>query len=153
MRMPYYLIAAAHLAASKAEDNVSTKQLGATAESEPRVVNTIDFEAISTNAHGDSILEVNFGVEDGYEDTPVETPGLAELENYQQHSQSRHQRARELNWKDNIVIVPSADFTEGSATVSWPCIDKRFRRNDWICWKYAESDGSPCKFNERKEKN
>jgi len=150
MRTPFYLVALALLAASKAEDNVSPKRLGASAESDPHVVNTIGIETISTNANDDSILEVDLEVEDGYEDPPVETPGLADLEIYQQHSQNQHQRARELNWKDDIVIVPSADFTEGSATVSWPCIDKLWRRNDWICWKYKGNDGSPCKYNEKK---
>jgi len=56
MRIPFYLVAAALLAASKAEDNVSIKRLGASTESEPQhqEVNTVSIEAFSTNAHDDS---------------------------------------------------------------------------------------------------
>jgi len=56
MRIPFYLVAAALLAASKAEDNVSIKRLGASTESEPQhqEVNTISIEAFSTNSHDDS---------------------------------------------------------------------------------------------------
>lgn len=61
-------------------------------------------------------------------------------------------RSRKLRWQDHIAISPSLDFEPGSATVTWPCKDKRWRRNDWICWKLNGQDKSPCRHNEKKKK-